>query len=410
MVARSRAWLAAVAVAGGVAAAVAVFGLRFDKGDVYPAYSSLQAGPSGSGIVYDALRSDPQRRLSRLDRFDPDASAVLPQAGASALLRLGERPFGPLDTEAGQRALLAYVRQGGRLVVAYGAPWDGSRAEDEDQDQDVSPEAGVSPTAQAQGASATAASLSKTCGCQAKPGTWDSWLPGLRLRYGEPKARWAQRQGPDALPRRLPIRGGLALVLAPGAWTPWYRAQGNVVAAQRSLGRGSIIAFADAYPFSNEAQRMQPAGRLLAACLERRDQVIFDERGLGLWRSPDLAELAWRFGLGPLLGLLAGLAALWLWRSLAPLLPPRDAAVDEAPVSGSSQLAGLLRGQAGPAELLERLVAEWEAGPGRLAAPAKAEALRREAKDWKARKIPPAEAYRRMQASLTRRKDDAPRH
>jgi hypothetical protein len=409
MAGRSRRWIPGLALAASVAAAAAVFGLRFDKGDVYPEYSSLQAGPAGCGIIYDALRASAPRQLSRLTRFDPDAGAVLPQAGDSVLLRLGESPFGPLDTDAGQRALLAYVRGGGRLLVAYHAPWSGSAAADEERD--VSPEAGASPTAQAQGLSPAAAAAGG-CPCNLSNGarTWDTWLPGLQLRNGAPKGRWAEDAGVAGLPHRIPIRGSLALVLDPGAWTTWYGSQGDVVAAERSLGRGRIIAFADAYPFSNEAQRMQPAGPLLAACLDHRDRVIFDERGLGLWSSPELAELAWRFGLGPLLGVLVALAALWLWRVLAPLLPPRDPVLAEAPVSGSGQLAGLLRGQARPKELLERLQAEWEAGPGRRVSPARAEAFRREARDCRDRKIPPVEAYRRMHASLTRRKHDVPRH
>ena len=492
-------WLALAAAAGMV---VAVFGQRFEKGDIFPAYSSWRADPFGSGLLYDGLQ-DSGRLCSRLTRAEPDPAAGLPDPDSSALLRLGEDSYRTEQGDPQAQGLLDFARRGGLLVVAF-KPRGWSQAFDAvADDAALSPTAeassptaqtALSPTAQGLGPSAQAASpvaqvlppsvqagprIKAVAAALPQSGTALSglspsaaalscakvtpalplygppspklqpalpvygppspglpaahpkgkqedehaelmrrhregrtWLPGLRLRQEGSWQRWAQALTPCAalmpgLPLRLPLRSANTL-LVETAWQPLYGHADGEVAATRVFGRGRIVVLADSFALSNEGVRQQLPGPLLAAWLQGRRQVVFDERGLGVSESPSLGELAWRLGLGPALGVLALLGALWLWAQVQPLLPLRERAPQDPPAV-AGQLAALLRGQAAATELLQRLAQEQAEHP---APPARQARARERLQAWRAAGAKAAQArqaYQDLTHLLTQKESHAPR-
>lgn len=102
--------------AGALAAGLyTLFALRFEQGDVWPAYSSFRADPLGTKILYTALGETPglrvERLLDRIARARIEPPATLLAAGlASGRLTHGSRE--------GFQPLLDFIAGGGRAVLA----------------------------------------------------------------------------------------------------------------------------------------------------------------------------------------------------------------------------------------------------------------------------------------------------
>src|SRR5689334_19223597 len=93
---------------------VELFELRFEAGDVYPAYSSLRADPLGTMALYESLGKVPGMSVRR----DFSASNRLPEEPGTAYLHLaadtGEWEWLPDDLA---KEIKNFVNSGGRLVI-----------------------------------------------------------------------------------------------------------------------------------------------------------------------------------------------------------------------------------------------------------------------------------------------------
>ena len=90
--------------------------LRFDRGDIYPPYSSLRADPLGAKALADSLAEMPGCEVRRHLRSGPQ----LPDGRGAALLFLGmdSRQMEHVP-EAEAEALERFAREGGRVVMAF---------------------------------------------------------------------------------------------------------------------------------------------------------------------------------------------------------------------------------------------------------------------------------------------------
>ncbi|HEX6369559.1 MAG TPA: DUF4350 domain-containing protein [Longimicrobium sp.] len=134
------------------------------------------------------------------------------------------------------------------------------------------------------------------------------------------------------------------------------------VAITWPLGRGRVIAFADAHPLANGRLKESGAAHLLArAFAEARDTVFFDEYHQGFTGDGSLlagtVKMVRRFASGPMALQLLAVAALLLWagarRFGAPLQPPP--ARRRSPLEHVEALAGAYR-QAGARRTVRRLL------------------------------------------------------
>src|SRR5215471_4979636 len=99
-----------------LAGVLELFKLRFEAGDVYPAYSSLRADPLGTMAFYEALERMPEMTVER----DFSANNRLPGGKNTTYLHLGARTreWKWIDDEE-FRTIEDFVTAGGRLVVTF---------------------------------------------------------------------------------------------------------------------------------------------------------------------------------------------------------------------------------------------------------------------------------------------------
>ena len=134
---------------------------------------------------------------------------------------------------------------------------------------------------------------------------------------------------------------------------------------ERKLGAGSIVLCADSYWFSNEGLFRNRQPRLLAWCAGPVHKTIFDETHLGVQEQRGVAALARKYRLHGLVGGLAMLAGLVVWRYGFSLVPPYEEELQRERgefVIGKESAAGftnLLRRNISPRALLQVCLEEW---------------------------------------------------
>ena len=377
--------LLAAGLAGGV---FRLFQLRFERGDVYPPYSTLRSDPLGASALYESLGRVPG--LTALRYYERTFKEN--DGRGRTLLILGLEPYALEDLPRTEFSTLQqFVYAGGRVVLAY-LPEVIETRSSRSKDPSVPEEKKAAPKADdAQDRKKTEAKAApdkakadKKAPVEKSPkdepdGDWRGMVDyanmpnewGFRLKFQNlatndegvvqfPQARCA---GPaDDLPPALILHTALYFAGLSNGWATVYERDHLPVVVERRLGRGSVLLVADAYAFSNEALLKHPETGLLAWVIGGGREVIFDEAHLGVLVEPGVASLMRQYHLHGLIFSLLLLAGLYVWKNATSLVPPRETADAAAPVTGRDAASGfvnLLRRGIPRAEILNQIHAEW---------------------------------------------------
>ena len=420
------AWSLAVAVVVFGWGIVHLFELRFQTGDVYPAYSVLRNDPLGAAAFYDALDSLPglhvERNLRPLERLGngPVTFFGRPQpatdhaadAGPLTCFYLGADPSEwPVElTKPDASHLEEILRAGGRVVMTF-LPGDtllttdrlehNRHADDPSPSPSPGPNKKLSPREKRRQEEMRPADLVERWGIdfrriepRKKPVPAGKTPPRNVFPFPTPPP-------PGETPAPVSLVKGAAAGPVPGSpfedagLVPWHTAldfrvdtpeakaagwhalylrEGRPVIVARSFGTkgGELILASDSYFLSNEALRADPRPALLADLVGNGRRIIFDERHHGVQENPGLMTLARRYGLQGGLAAAGLLVGLFIWRNVLSLVPPppptAEALAAATTVTGRDTAAGflnLLRRGVPRRELLKTCVAQWQAGAGR---------------------------------------------
>lgn len=416
-----------------------LFVLRYEKGDVYPPYSSLRADPLGVKGIYEALDGlsgvEASRNFRALPKLKPAAPITLVYAGVphriywesrelrvfDALVRDGTRavftflPFekAPASDEdkrayAAERAkkekareekkkasgkkLGAKSREADAKKAADGKPPTPDKKTDDEQEEDDEPESNPS------------ISFAEVAGGW---GLAFDYLPALE--EGKKVRRAVLADPKTKLEPELTWHSALAFKDLKPEWNVLYRSAGQPVVIERRLGRGSIVLAADSFLLSNEAMRSERHPQLLAWLFDGPPKLVFDEEHHGVRDDPGIASLARKYRLhGVVAGILL-IALLFVWKNAVRFIPAyAEDTGDGDVVIGKESSAGfvnLLRRTIKPAEILPVCLAEWRKSAGRRPAEqARIEELLAEEKARPAKQRDPVSTYQTIAQSLTRKR------
>lgn len=373
-----------VALAAGV---IHLFMLRFQTGDIYPAYSSLRSDPLGTRVFYDSLDNFDDLTLRR--NYLPLHS--LKSGPVAAFFYLGaEIPTADSIPTHTSDALDRLTRSGGRLVIAYlpisrktdkmpgcqkangDNPNPGNQAESDLQDSNPVPEPDSAPV------------LPPTPqDPQADPPAQDAPPPqmvSIKAHWGfefacndslpvtdpdkENFTLEAHSRRPD-LPAAISWHSNLYFKLIDKRWQTLYTVDENPVIIERPMGRGTVVLCADAFFISNEALGFERHPALLVWLLGGHSNIIFDESHLGIYQRPGVAGLLRQYRFDRFLGALALVALLFVWKNALYFVPPRreDISSEAAVVSDKDYTQGLtalLRRNITAGDILPVCAQEWE--------------------------------------------------
>ena len=334
-----------------------LFALRFEKGDMFPPYSSLRSDPLGCKALFLALEQIPGLKVARNYR-DPEklktiGGRTIYYLGADAsLLDAGDnRLVDQLETLAGN---------GNRLVISF-APAVGMRSF---ADTDGKSDCNEKPGKKKQQETIPAGKEQKVKPCADRTGRWGvRFDANASIPDGNKKPRQAALMDFGLeLPRTLPSHATRAFHPTTGDWHTVYGDGGRALVLERHTGKGSIVLMADSYLLSNEAMRGDRHPAFLAWLHGADRMALFDEHHLGVLEDSGVMALMRKHHFLPPLFALIVLGMLYIWKSAVPFAPmPRreEKLLDGADRDHFSGLVNLLRRNVPPASVLETCHREW---------------------------------------------------
>lgn len=379
-------------------AAAQLLVLRYQSGDVYPAYSSFRADPLGTKALYDALDELPEFQVERnfrpLKKLQPPQPVTLVYAGTHHQSYWTEREIQEFES---------LVLNGTRVVFTF-YPFDqSSRSEREERDQQKKKEERLEKEEERFGPEKPEekkdepAKDEKTM--HEKSGEGDSEKKNDSEDKKKPDAFTSKRDDGLIPFREVAKRFGFefallppnedkayqrhAFLFEPGGklerdltwhtalyfdklspeWNVLYLSETKPVVVERPYGRGSILLAADSYFVSNEALRKERHSQLLSRLFSGPKQVIFDEEHHGVSEDMGIAKLAIKYRLHGVIAGLVLIAALFVWKNVARFVPSRpDEAQDGRILAGKDMAQGfvnLLSRTIQPADILSVCVEEW---------------------------------------------------
>jgi hypothetical protein len=346
-----------------------LFVLRFEAGDVYPAYSSLRSDPLGTRALYASFENidsiSVRRNYHRLKSvaFEPQTTFFYLGAapgefnGVSQetieafdrLTRTGGRliiTFLPVTTMRANKASQSDQRNNGNLEIKTDPDAD-STSQDEQPANTGSPAAPSrsNPDSREDSAQQPAkddgharfALIQKHWGIEA---AFKEILPPKEEKHLAIEATATRKD----LPPTISWHTNMHFVLSDDAWQTLYRYEEFPLIVERSYGQGSILLCADAYFMSNEALWTERHPRLLHWLMGGHSNLMFDEAHFGIYKQPSVAQYIRRYRFHWFFAALAALALLFVWKSAAYFVPPpaEDALNGSEVVSEKDYTQGLI--------------------------------------------------------------------
>jgi len=326
--------------------------LRFQKGDVYPAYSSYRSDPLGTKAFYEGLgllqgvetvrNVEPLPKVSGLSEtslflfgFERSEFTALPQALAKAL----------------EDAALG----GGRIVISFAPAKPQPAPRSERKEEQEVPEEEKNPPQQEQ-------DLEQALFGKEHVNLDRRW--SVKTELSADTEGEASLSAPEQdLPPSLAWHSSLVFEPLDSAWLTLYRRAGKPVIIERSHGKGSIVLSSDSFFLSNEAMRSKRYPRLLSWLCGTHRKIVFDETHLGVSKTPGIATLLRKYGLAPFFVSLMVLALLALWKQSARFVPAveeDEQAAVEAGKDVSTGFTNLLRRNISPDRILAACLEEWK--------------------------------------------------
>ena len=353
---------------------VRLFQLRFEVGDVYPAYSSLRSDPLGTMAFYESLGRVPgisaRRDFSTQDRLPEEPHTVYLQLAGSYY----DWDRVPADLS---RELEAFFARGNRLVITfYPRTWSYDFHDNDDETNSVK-----SAQSKAKNERMTPDKPAKKKKKQTDDEDrgvdlterWGFGMDFIKLKAADnvyEPARVANKTDLP-LPRTLNWHSGLVFTNLDGAWRVIYARGTNAVLIERHFGKGSVVMATDSYFVSNEAMARDRHADLLAWLVGTNQNAFFDEAHLGVVETSGVAMLMRKYRLHGLAAGLLLLAGLFIWKNASSLVPPYTEQERQGYIAGKDSAAGfvnLLRRSIARRDLLMVCFAEWEKSAGQCSA------------------------------------------
>jgi hypothetical protein len=363
--------------------------LRFESGDIYPAYSSLRSDPLGTRAFFDSLDklnfSNIRRHYLPLSQLKFKAPTTFLYLGSDYV---NSKFIGRDFSDAVDRMTDA----GGRLVMAFrplrgmeqkiestddsgDCPEEDNRQSDPESDQDAAqssadetddsgsvskPPEGKQVVDQPDGC------ITPNCRSVSVEEYWGVSFDYNRPEHNQNQAMIVPGKETAGLPSEISWHTDLVFEPSESSWEVIYRRDGHPVIIERPFKLGTIVLVADSYLFSNEALRAERHSALLARIIGSNSRIVFDEGHFGIYKVPGVAELIRTHGLHWFFFGIALIFVLFVWKNSSHFVPPVEDIIDETATDGTQGrdifqgLISLLRRNIPAKDILKVSLNEWK--------------------------------------------------
>ncbi len=331
-----------------------LFVLRFQTGDVYPAYSSLRSDPLGTRVLYESLENlgdiTIRRNYRLLHSLKPGPDTTFFYLGTSA------DDYDPVPQELIE-VCDRLTQSGGRLVVSF---LPTNKKHDKKAKLKKEPESQKVENVEGEEKSKknSLISIKKHWGIGFE---FNQNLPVKDSSYLALDAVSNRRD----LPPVISWHSNLYFDLLDKSWQVLYASEGHPVMIERPFGKGSLVLCADSFFISNEALRSERHPQLLVWLLGHNSKIIFDEAHFGIYKQPSVAVLLRHYRFHWVFLVLAVMALLFVWKNAVYFVPPcKDDVPSGADVVSDKDytrgLIAMLRRNIPDNEILQVCGQEWE--------------------------------------------------
>jgi hypothetical protein len=368
-----------------LAGVVHLFILCFQKGDIYPAYSSLRSDPLGTRAFYESLENLNEiavRRNYHLPsslKFEPQTTFLYLGANAADNELMPKNLSNVFQrlTQSGGRLVLTFLpiikENGEKPCVSEKDNNEGKihpKTEHGDSTQKPTGEKKTVTSGEPDCAEADNPALEKDASENPFVSIKETWGIGFNYNENLPvkekkySALDAVSLRPD-LPAAVSWHTNLYFDLLDATWQTIYVVQGNPVIVERPMGEGTLVLCADSFFISNEALRSERHPQLLIWLLGRPRNIIFDETHFGIFKNPGVAGLLRHYRFQWFFVSLFLLALLFVWKNAVYFIPPRQ---DDIPGGAdivsekdyTSGLIALLRRNIADSNILQVCGQQWK--------------------------------------------------
>ena len=328
--------------------------LRFQKGDVYPPYSSFRSDPLGTKAFYEGLSLLPGvetvRNVEPLRKASGSSGTTLflfglqtAKKGQTRIMIMGQESAKAID-----EAALAGVQIVISFAPTHAKPCPPSK--ENEKQEDSQKKADEESDEEEELLSGEYIDLNK------------NW--GLKIDLSEQDASEANLIATEnSLPFSLTWYSTLLFEPQDDAWHTIYERTGKPVLIERSYGKGRIILSSDSFFLSNEAMKSKRYPDLLSWLCGPHKKIVFDETHLGVSKSPGIMTLLRKYGLAPFLISLLVLAILSIWKQSVRFVPAYEEdeqAVVDPGKDSSTGLTNLLHRNISHNDILPACLEEWK--------------------------------------------------
>ncbi len=352
-----------------------LFLLRFEAGDVYPAYSSLRSDPLGTRALFESYAGLPGITVVR--NYLPFAR-IQPEQGLT-LFVLGARPAEEVPEDV-MESLARIAEKQGRIIIAFHSRHTGARREtietctDEEKpsaDLEYDEDADKETASQGQNNADDSRASKKVEAGEVFYRTV-SIPEALGIQYGYDNnqgmaLRVISGSGTNNfLPSEISWHTGLYFKDLHEDWQVLYTSNDKAVVIEKDFSEGSIVMIADSYPFSNEALRNEDYAGFLAWSAGLNSRIVFEETHLGVRDQRGIAFLVKKYQLTWFTFGLLVIAALFIWKRSVSLVPPQQDHVSSAGFDFSAKqdylqgLESLLQRNISQSDILAACFGEWQ--------------------------------------------------
>ncbi|MDY6854108.1 MAG: DUF4350 domain-containing protein [Thermodesulfobacteriota bacterium] len=355
-----------------------LFILRFEGGDIYPAYSSLRSDPLGTRVFYESLKNQPSVSVNR--NYRPFSMPNLKEK--TTFFYLGAKIYKQdLYYKKNLDLFEQIAASEGRVVISFSPEKTTSRSEshhlktenrnDGDEfgsNKKTNREASPKKEKTTDGKRCVDPDSCKIRIYRSKYITKD-W--GFQFGYEESHIGLGNAhpvQGLQTDTQLPPVSWHTTLYFKELSedWRVVYTQNSHPVIIEKDLGKGTIVLSADSYFFSNEAMQKERAPKLLTWFIGENSNLVFNESHLGIRKNLGIADLARGYRLHWLFFGIVLLGGLFAWKNSAFFVPPPDdnAIINMNDLTYSRDhtegLISILRRNIKTGDILGTCVEEWE--------------------------------------------------
>ncbi len=373
-----------------VAGVLHLFMLRFQTGDIYPAYSSLRSDPLGARALHDSLKEFEALAAGR--NYHPPHALKFQAQSTFFYLGIPASETDEIPAELSD-AFDRLLQSGGRLVLSFLPSHDKplKKVHPDRSKREVDPQkkAGRQTETETHKPEPTVENKRRTSekkesssreaeASESRSGPEKSAFVSLKNHWGvafklntnlpikdKKRLNLVATSNRSTLPATISWHTNLYFDLLDKNWQSLYACEGQPVIVERSFGPGTIVLAADSFFLSNEALWSERHPRLLAWLIGPNANIIFDENHFGITEQPSVAGLIRRYRFQWFIAALAALASLFIWKNASYFVPPRsddlETGVDVVAAKDDTQgLTALLRRNISVRRILQVCGQEWE--------------------------------------------------